>query len=61
MPHITKPLLFVQKFYSDNQVYFEFHASMFYVKDLVTKEVLLFGQSNDSLYVLSEFSAMLVP
>jgi hypothetical protein len=41
MPYITKPLLSVQKFYRDNHVYFEFHASMFYVKDLVTKEVLL--------------------
>jgi histone deacetylase 1/2 len=43
VPHITKPLLFVQKFCRDNHVYFEFHASMFYVKDLVAKEVLLSG------------------
>lgn len=34
---------------------------MFYVKDLVTKEVLLFGRSHDGLSVLSESSAMLVP
>jgi len=61
VPHITKPLLSVQKFCHDNHVYFEFHASMFYVKDLVTKEVLLSGQSHDGLYVLSESSATLVP
>jgi len=41
-------------FYRDNHVYFELHASVFYVKDLITKEVLLSGQSNDGLYVLSE-------
>jgi histone deacetylase 1/2 len=61
VPHITKPLLFVQKFCRDNHVYFEFHASMFYVKDLVTNEVLLSGQSHDGLYVLCESSAMSVP
>jgi hypothetical protein len=51
--YITKPLLSVQKFCRDNHVYFEFHASMFNVKDLITKEVLFSGQSNDGLYVLS--------
>jgi hypothetical protein len=34
---------------------------MFYVKDLITKEVLLSVQSNDGLYVLSESSATSVP
>jgi hypothetical protein len=43
VPHITKPLLSVHKFYCDNNVYFEFHTSVFYVKDLTTKAVLLFG------------------
>jgi hypothetical protein len=57
VPHNTKPLLFVQNFYRDNHVYFEFHAFVFYVKDLITKEVLISGQSNDGLYVLSESSA----
>jgi len=57
VPHITKPLLSIQKFYRDNNVYFEFHASVFYVKDLTTKPVLLFGHSNDGLYVLFESSA----
>jgi hypothetical protein len=61
VPHITKPLLSVQKLCRDNHVYFEFHASMFYVKDLVTKEVVLSSQSNDGLYVLSESSARSIP
>jgi len=41
VPHITKPLLSVQKFCRDNNIYFEFHASVFYVKDLTSKAVLL--------------------
>jgi histone deacetylase 1/2 len=60
VPHIKKPLLFVQKFCIENNVFFEFHSSMFYVKDLITKEVLLSGQSRDGLYVLSESSATFV-
>jgi len=61
VPHITKPLLSVQKLRRDNHVYFEFHASMFYVKDLFTKEVLISGQSHNGLYVLPESSATSVP
>ena len=61
VPHFTKPLLSVQKFYRDNNVYFEFHVSMFCVKDLTTKSVLLSGQSNDGLYILSESSATTIP
>jgi hypothetical protein len=44
VPHITKRLLSVQKFCLDNNVYFEFHPFVFYVKDLNTNEVLLSGQ-----------------
>jgi hypothetical protein len=59
--HITKPLLSVHKFYYDNNVYFEFHASVFYVKDLTTKTVLLSSQSNCGLYILSKSSATSIP
>jgi histone deacetylase 1/2 len=55
VPIITKPLLSVQKFCLDNNVYFEFHPFLFYVKDLNTNEVLLSGQSKDDLYTLSKF------
>jgi hypothetical protein len=61
IPHITKPLLSIQKFYRDNNVYFEFHASVFYVKDLTTKAVLLSSQRNDGLYVLSESPDTTIP
>jgi len=36
-------LLSVQKFCLDNNVYFEFHPFLFYVKDLNTNEILLSG------------------
>jgi histone deacetylase 1/2 len=55
VPAITKPLLSVKKFCLDNNVYFEFHPFLFYVKDLNTNEVLLSGQSKDGLYTLSRF------
>jgi len=54
-------LLSVQFFFHDNNVYFEFHASVFYVKDLTTKAILLSGQSNEGLYVFSESSATVIP
>jgi hypothetical protein len=60
VPHITKPLLSVQKFYLDNNVYFEFHL-FFYVKDLNTKVVPLSGQSRDGLYALTRSFVMSVP
>jgi histone deacetylase 1/2 len=58
VPAIKKPLLSVQKFSLENNVFFEFHSCLFYIKDLMTKKVLLSGQSKDGLYVLSESSAM---
>jgi hypothetical protein len=61
VPHITKPLLSVQKFYRDNNVYFEFHAYVFYVNDLTTKAMLILYQSNDDLYILSKSSATSIP
>ena len=59
--HITKPLLSVQNFYLDNNVYFEFHPFVFYVKDLNTNEVLLSGQSKDGLYALTKSFITSVP
>jgi len=61
VPYIKKILLSVQQFYRENYVFFEFHSSVFYVKDLITKEVLLSGQSKDGLYVISESSATSMP
>jgi len=61
VPAITKPLLSVQKFYLYNNVYFEFHPRVFYVKDFNTHEVLLSGQSKDGLYALTKSSVTSVP
>jgi hypothetical protein len=61
VPQIKKRLLSVQQFCRENCVFFLFHSSFFYVKDLITKAVLLSSQSKDGLYVLSESSAMFLP
>jgi len=61
VPHITKPLLYIQKLCRDNHVYFELHTFVFYVKDLITKEVLLSSQNNDGLYILSKSSTTSIP
>jgi hypothetical protein len=61
VPAIMKPLLSVQKFCLDNNVYFEFHPRVFYVKDLNTHEVLLSSQSKDGLYALTKSSVTSVP
>jgi hypothetical protein len=58
---LKKRLLFVKQFCRESCVFFEFHSSVFYVKDLITKEVLLSGQSKDGLYVLSENFATSMP
>jgi len=42
-------------------VFFEFHPFVFYVKDLMTKTVLLSGRSRGGLYVLYESSATSLP
>ena len=59
--HIEKPLLSVQKFCLKNNEFFEFHLFLFYVTDLMTKEVLLFGWSGDGLYILFASSATSLP
>lgn len=51
--YITKPLLSVQKFTHDNNVFFKFHLSYFLVKDRHTKNTILQGPSKDGLYLLS--------
>jgi hypothetical protein len=61
VPHIQKPLLFVQKFCLDNNIYFEFHPFLFYIKDLNSKALLFSSQSKNGLYVLSESSSMSIP
>ena len=40
---IKNLLLPVKNFYLENNVFFQFHSCLFYVKDLMTKKVLLFS------------------
>lgn len=53
VPSISKPLISVQKFAKDNIVFFEFHLSHFLIKDQVTQDPLLSGQSRHGLYSLT--------
>jgi len=57
MPHITKPLLFVQKFYLHDHVFFKFYSFIFYVKDLITKAMLQSIHNKDGFYVIFKSSA----
>ncbi|KAJ0727195.1 putative RNA-directed DNA polymerase [Helianthus annuus] len=50
VPALKQNLLSVQKFCSDNDVFFEFHASFFVVKDESTRTILLTGPSEQGLY-----------
>lgn len=49
VPSISKPLLSVQKFAQENNVFFEFHPSHFLIKDKVTQAPLLSGLSKNGL------------
>ncbi|MFS8009363.1 hypothetical protein Hanom_Chr14g01283861 [Helianthus anomalus] len=50
VPTLKRNLLSVQKFCQDNNVYFEFHATFFSVKDKHTHYTLLTGPSEGGLY-----------
>lgn len=59
--NVKKPLIFVKYFCIENNVFFEFHLFVFYVKDIKTNEVHISGRSKDDLYVLSKSFAMSLP
>ena len=48
---LKKPYQFA-KFAKDNNVYFEFHDDLCYVKDKETRQVVLKGKLKDGLYQL---------
>ncbi|KAL5575556.1 hypothetical protein UlMin_017255 [Ulmus minor] len=52
VPSITKNLLSVSKFCLDNKVFFEFHPFFCFVKNQVTKKLLLKGTLHKGLYRL---------
>jgi len=51
VPTISKNLLSVSRFASDNHVYFEFHADVCLVKRQGTNKILLQGKLKDGLYM----------
>lgn len=53
VPSLTKLLLSVNKFTTDNNVYFEFHPNVFRVTDHESGKILLSGPSDHGLYTLS--------
>ena len=59
VPTITKNLLSVSKFCSDNNVFFEFHSSCCFVKDQVSKTVVLEGKLANGLYMFDKAQVQL--
>ncbi|GKE43776.1 retrovirus-related pol polyprotein from transposon TNT 1-94 [Tanacetum coccineum] len=51
---ITKNLIFVSKLTKENNVFGEFHGDYFFVKDEVTKKILLEGPCKNGLYQLDK-------
>ena len=51
VPHITKNILFIHKFTTDNNVFMEFHPFLCLVKD--TRQILMRGEHKDGLYLLN--------
>jgi hypothetical protein len=56
VPQIRKNLLSVHQFTKATNTYFEFHPYKFFVKEQVTGNTLLQGQSNHELYLIPSFS-----
>lgn len=56
-PAISKHLISVTKLCSDNRVFVEFYPSHFLVKDLNSKQILLWGHLEDGLYKLQHVPA----
>lgn len=50
VPTVCKNLIFVGQFAKDNNVYFEFHPILCFVKDIQTGKTLLVGYMHDGLY-----------
>jgi hypothetical protein len=48
--HISTHLLLVNRLYSDNDVFVEFHHQFYCVKDQATRKILLHGRSKGDLY-----------
>ncbi|KAL4378894.1 hypothetical protein GQ457_02G021480 [Hibiscus cannabinus] len=54
--YITKNLMYVSRFAKDNLVYFDFHQNSCFLKNELTREVLLEGVEEEGLYYFPEVS-----
>jgi len=52
VPQTSKNLISIHRLTADNNAYLEFHPDVFFVKDQVSKKVLLQGRSRGGLYPL---------
>lgn len=52
VPETQKNIISVQRLASDNNAFFEYHPSCFFIKDRDTKKVLLRGKAEGGLYPL---------
>lgn len=50
VPSITKNLVNVSKFDSDNKVYFDIFPKSCYVRDQITRNILMEGRIKEGLY-----------
>jgi hypothetical protein len=57
-PHASSNLLLIQKFCDDNHCFFILTATCFIIKDWLTKEILLQGPSEASLYPIKSSSRL---
>ena len=55
VPEISKHLLFVHKFFHDNDVCFEYHPWNFSIKDRRSRKSLLDGRCESDLYPIKPF------
>ena len=55
VPQITKNLLNISQFASDNSAFFEFHPNCCFVKSQRSKETLLQGKIRNGLYTIDSF------
>ena len=53
VPHITKNLLSIHKFTTENNVFVEFHPFFCLVKDIQSGRILMRGEHKDGLYLLN--------
>lgn len=59
IPSINRNLLSVHRLTSENNIYFDFHPNYLFVKDRITKKLLLQGKCEEGIYPLVTSSTVL--